>query len=79
MRLKGALYQGDLCNRISTEKNSLTILKGENVANLETKKAKTKSNVSLYSLHSAETCNELTGPISASFHPGNTTPFEDMS
>ena len=23
-------------------------------------------------------CNELTGPISASLHPGNTVPFEEM-
>ena len=38
-----------------------------------------KSNLSLYSLHYAEACNELAGPISASLRPGNTAPFEEMS
>ena len=37
-----------------------------------------KSNLSLYSLHYAEACNELAGPISASLRPGNTAPFEEM-
>ena len=38
-----------------------------------------KSNLSLYSLDYAETCNELAGPISSSLRPGNTAPFEEMS
>ena len=38
-----------------------------------------KSNLSLYSLHYAEACNKLAGPISASLRPGNTAPFEEMS
>ena len=38
-----------------------------------------KSNLSLYSLHYAEACNELAGPISASLRPGNTAPFKEMS
>ena len=33
----------------------------------------------IYSLHYAEACNELAGPISASLRPGNTAPFEEMS
>ena len=37
-----------------------------------------KSNVSLYLLYYAETCNEFAGPISATLHPGNTAPFEKM-
>ena len=36
------------------------------------------ANLSLYSLYDAEACNELAGPISASLHPGNTAPFEEM-
>ena len=38
-----------------------------------------KSNLSLYLLHYAETCNELAGPISASLRPSNTASFEEMS
>ena len=37
-----------------------------------------KSNLSLYSLYYAESCNEFAGPISASLRPGNTDPFEKM-
>ena len=40
---------------------------------------KPKSNLSLYSLHYAEACNELAGTISASLRSGNTTAFEEMS
>ena len=39
---------------------------------------KSKSNLLLYSLYSAEACNELVGPISAPMRPGNTDPFEEM-
>ena len=41
--------------------------------------SKSKLNLSLYSLQYAEACNELAGPISASLHPGNTAPFEEIS
>ena len=37
-----------------------------------------KSNLSLYSLYSAEVCNEFAGPISASLRLGKATPFEKM-
>ena len=33
-----------------------------------------KSNLSILSLYYTEACNEFTGPISASLHPGNTAP-----
>ena len=36
------------------------------------------SNLSLYSLHYAEACNELARPIFASLLPGSTAPFEEM-
>ena len=39
---------------------------------------KSKSNVLLYSLYSAEACSELVRPISAPMRPGNTDPFEEM-
>ena len=38
-----------------------------------------KLNLSLCSLCYAETCDELSGPISASLRPGNTVHFEQMS
>ena len=38
-----------------------------------------KSNLSLYSLYNAETCNEFTGSILSSLRPGNTATFEEMS
>ena len=38
-----------------------------------------KSSLSLYSLCSAEACNELAGLISTSLRPGNTAPFEKMT
>ena len=31
-----------------------------------------------YTLKYAEACNESAGPISASLHPSNTAPFEEM-
>ena len=31
-----------------------------------------------YTLKYAEACNKLAGPISASLHPSNTAPFEEM-
>ena len=40
---------------------------------------KVKSNLSLCSLYYVEACYEFAGPISASFHPSNTGPFEEMS
>ena len=38
-----------------------------------------KSNLSLHSLYYGEACNEFAMPTSASLHPGNTAPFEEMS
>ena len=40
---------------------------------------KTKSNLSLYSLHNAEACNEFARPIYASLRLGNTVSFKEMS
>ena len=37
------------------------------------------SNVLLFSLYYAEVCNEFAGSISASLHPGNSAPVEEMS
>ena len=41
-------------------------------------RAKSKSNLSLYSLFYTEACNELAGPISSSLLSGNTVTFEEM-
>ena len=39
---------------------------------------KSKTYLSLYSLHYAEACNKFAGPTFASLSPGNTAPFEEM-
>ena len=51
----------------------------DSIAFLPPSITKTILNLSLYSLYYAEACNELAGPISASLHPGNTAPSEEMS
>ena len=43
------------------------------------KQIKIKLNLSLYSLYYAKACNDFTGLICASLHPGNTDPFGGMS
>ena len=49
------------------------------VALLALKMIAVKSNRSLYSLHYAEACSELAGPIFVSLRPGNTPFFEELS